>query len=176
MSTPVYDVERLVQIASQHFHLPLDSIHGLAHWVRVYTLGQYLCDQTGSKRSVDRDVVGLFAILHDIERTTDGADPQHGSRAADFIRTKNGDWFTCTPKQLDLLARACADHSKARSHDDPTIQLCWDSDRLDLWRIGIEPNINRLSSDVAKRAETIEMAQQQFKAYPRFELITTPSG
>ena len=41
--------------------------------------------------------------------------------------------------RLNLLVVAIHEHTTGRSSRDPTIGLCWDSDRLNLWRIGVEP-------------------------------------
>ena len=38
------------------------------------------------------------------------------------------------------------------------LQTCWDSDRLDLGRVGITPHPNRLCTAVAKRPEPIKWA------------------
>ena len=44
--------------------------------------------------------------------------------------------------------------------DDVTIQTCWDADRLDLWRIGIEPRPEYLYTEMAKKTEMIELARE----------------
>jgi hypothetical protein len=46
---------------------------------------------------------------------------------------------------------ACAGHTTGRWHPDPTVQACWDSDRLDLLRAGIRPDPARLGSEAARR-------------------------
>jgi uncharacterized protein len=43
-------------------------------------------------------------------------------------------------------------------HPDITIQTCWDSDRLDLGRVGITPHPRRLCTEAAKRPTTIKWA------------------
>ena len=43
--------------------------------------------------------------------------------------------------------------------NDITIQSCWDSDRLDLWRAGIEPDPKYLYTETAKELKTISWAK-----------------
>ena len=49
-------------------------------------------------------------------------------------------------------------HTHERTHPDVTIQTCWDADRLDLGRVGIYPSPEYLSTEIAKRPETIRWA------------------
>jgi uncharacterized protein len=55
-----------------------------------------------------------------------------------------------------------------------TIQTCWDSDRLDLGRVGIMPHPSLLCTEVAKRPETIKWAdgRASFEIVPSFVLET----
>ena len=55
-----------------------------------------------------------------------------------------------TTMSSGLLYRACHGHTHERNHPDVTIQTCWDSDRLDLGRVGITPHPSRLCTEVAK--------------------------
>jgi uncharacterized protein len=45
-------------------------------------------------------------------------------------------------------------HSHGSTEADSTVQACWDADRLDLVRIGIEPEPDRLCTDAARRLLT----------------------
>jgi hypothetical protein len=47
------------------------------------------------------------------------------------------------------LTQACTAHTDAGFRDDPTIGVCFDSDRLNLWRVGITPDPKYLSTDAA---------------------------
>jgi hypothetical protein len=49
-------------------------------------------------------VVELFAFLHDSRRLSDGHDPDHGARAAEFARTLAGSAFELEAADLELLA------------------------------------------------------------------------
>lgn len=136
------------------YALPLGGVHGVAHWARVLENGLRLADQTDA----NVEVVALFAILHDSKRINEDADPEHGPRAAKFAAELRGSVFDLTDHEFRLLSRACEGHTHERNHPDVTIQTCWDSDRLDLGRVGIIPHPSRLCTDVAKRAEAISWA------------------
>jgi len=69
-----------------------------------------------------------------------------------------GKLFDISDQEFNLLHRACVGHTHERTHPDVTIQTCWDSDRLDLGRVGIMPHASRLCTEVAKRPETIKWA------------------
>ena len=66
--------------------------------------------------------------------------------------------------------RAAVLSAFVRTHPNITIQTCWDSDRLDLGRIGIMPHASRLSTEVAKKPETIKWAdgRASFGVVPDF--------
>jgi len=83
--------------------------------------------------------------LHDSRRLDEGNDIGHGNRASQYIRSLNGSYFDLKVAQLDALCEAVVDHSGGTLHDDPTIQTCWDADRLDLGRVGIRPHPKYLS-------------------------------
>jgi len=99
-----------------------------------------------------------FAVLHDSRRVNEVTDPEHGPRAAEFAGKLRGTVFDLDDREFDLLYRACEGHTHERNHPDVTIQTCWDSDRLDLGRVGITPHPSRLCTEVAKRPETIKWA------------------
>ena len=129
----------------------------MVHWARVFENGVHLAEETGA----NVEVVKLFAVLHDSRRVNDGHDPDHGPRAAEFARELHGQIFDLPDHDLKLLCTACEGHTHERTHPDVTIQTCWDSDRLDLGRVGITPHPSRLCTEVAKRSETIKWADRR---------------
>lgn len=137
--------------------LPLDGIHGIAHWARVLENGLRLAVETGA----DVEVVSLFAVLHDSRRVNEGHDPDHGPRAANFAAALRGHVFDLDDHAYRLLCRACEGHTHERTHPDVTVRTCWDADRLDLGRVGITPLPARLCTEVAKRPEVIEWADRR---------------
>ncbi len=113
--------------------------------------GKYIAQ----RRDADLLVVELFAFLHDSCRWNDGRDPQHGERGAEFVYGMNGQFFHLNDSQLDNLCFAIRHHSGGDVLTDPTVQTCWDSDRLDLGRVEIFPS-PKFISDVA--SEMIDYA------------------
>jgi uncharacterized protein len=138
------------------FRLPLDSMHGPAHWARVRYNGLLLAKSTGA----DTLVVELFAFLHDSQRENDGGDPEHGPRAAEFARQHCGELFHLNSRQLGMLMTACAGHTKDRHSSCITAQTCWDADRLDLGRPGVEFEIDPyyLGTSAARNPAVIRAA------------------
>jgi uncharacterized protein len=162
------NLKPILQAILQQYVLPLGGHHGVAHWARVLENGRRLAEQTGA----DIAVVSLFAIFHDSRRINEGSDPDHGPRAATFAAELRGSVFDLDDHAFQLLFRACHGHTHERRHPDLTIQTCWDSDRLDLGRVGIVPHASRLCTDVAKRPETIKWAdgRASFRVIPKLVL------
>jgi uncharacterized protein len=52
--------------------------------------------------------------------------------------------------QFTLLYEACRLHTDGHTDAAPTVQACWDADRLDLGRVGITPAPHRLCTDAAR--------------------------
>ena len=48
-------------------------------------------------------VVELFSFLHDSQRQSDGTDPEHGPRAAQWINSLNGRFFSLDEHELQLF-------------------------------------------------------------------------
>ena len=69
--------------------------------------------------------------------------------------------FHLPDHEFGLLCKACDGHTRERTHPDITIQTCWDSDRLDLERVGITPHPRRLCTDFAKMRKTIQWADRR---------------
>jgi len=145
---------------SEQYALSSDGIHGPSHWARVLANGRRLSERTGANLAV----VELFAVLHDSQRLNDGQDPDHGPRAAEYARRLQGTWFNLSEYELNLLCEACSGHTNGHVEADITVQTCWDSDRLDLGRVGITPQLDRLCTTAAKSGDMLEWAH-----YKRWE-------
>jgi len=129
------------------------GIHGIEHWDRVYENGQELITP-----KVKPLVVGLFAYLHDSCRVNDGKDPEHGKRAAEYISTLRETLLKdVSDEDIQLLQTACRLHTGTLCTWNPTIDACFDADRLDLWRIGIIPDPARMATEKGK-----EIARKTF--------------
>lgn len=127
-------------------HANSGGFHGLDHWDRVYNNGQRLL--TPDVRPI---VVGLFAYLHDSCRIDDGEDLEHGPRAADYIEVIRDSLLKeVCDEDIELLKKACRLHTVAEKTGDPTIDACFDADRLDLGRVGIDPDPERMATEKGK--------------------------
>ena len=146
-------IEELVTRVSNDFALPIDSIHGISHWLRVRHFGLTIAKLNGANSKV----VEIFAILHDAKRENDGADPNHGERAAFFFTNDLGSYYL-SKSEAEKLIFACKYHSHGLMSADITIQTCWDADRLDLWRLNIQPDPKMLGTAVAKNPMLISWA------------------
>ena len=121
----------------------LGRTHGVSHWDRVYENGRKLLTP-----EVNPLVVGLFAYLHDSCRKDDGGDFYHGQRAAEWIETLRGSLLKAlTEEEFSLLKEACRLHTVELKTGNPTIDACFDADRLDLWRVGVIPSPDRLATE-----------------------------
>ena len=124
------------------------TVHGDLHWRTVGRNGLWIAD---SHAGVDTTVVFLFALLHDSMRENDWVDPEHGPRAAVLARALHAEeTLTIASAQLELLTYACDEHTNGLVSDDPTVGACWDADRLDLPRVGVMPDPELFSTDVAR--------------------------
>jgi uncharacterized protein len=148
----------LLEKIREHDHFKEDGclarsgIHGMAHWERVRENGLFLARSTGA----DLEVIEHFALLHDSRRHNDGIDPDHGPRAAELIGEIAAELIPLADDLLELLIVACRDHTRGFTTGDPTVITCWDADRLDIGRVGIRPDPERLCTETARDPEVIE--------------------
>lgn len=149
--------EILAHVRAQ-YTLSWHGIHGVQHWARVCANGLRLAPTVNA----DPIVVELFALFHDACRFNDGHDPQHGPRGADLARAVQDDLLSAlTTKQFTQLCLACEHHTHLRTHDDVTVQVCFDADRLDLARVGKTPKPKYLSTKAACDPALIAWASQR---------------
>lgn len=145
----------LIHRVRQAFCLDWKGIHGAGHWGRVAFHGRYLARALGVPTLVPQ----LFALLHDSQRHDDGHDPDHGSRAAGFVRRLQRDGaLDLSSDDLGFLMLACEGHSEGRREAPLPIQVCWDADRLDLGRVGIRLDPLRLCTAPARDPHYLEFA------------------
>lgn len=130
------------------YRLDPEGVHGPRHWARVHRNAMWVAEEM--TRPVNTDVLEYFAFLHDACRINDGRDPGHGSRAAELARKVRGVHVHLDDENFYKLLDALIGHSSQHYHDDPTIQACWDADRLDLGRIGVIPTKEQLGTVAAK--------------------------
>lgn len=131
--------------------------HGLGHWARVLENGLRLAEQTGA----DPLVVALFAVLHDCRRHNEGTDSGHGRRGGEVVDLIEDFVPDLSEAGGALLRFACAHHTDGTVHDDPTLGTCWDADRLDLGRVGIQPHPKLLCTAAARDRDVIAWASNR---------------
>jgi len=137
------------------------GIHGVPHWSRVYTNARKLAEAERARDPsiyISEDVIKLFSFLHDHVRENDGSDPEHGERAAGGAVLLRGIYFDIEDHEMEMLVHAMTFHSDGMTMAEPTVQVCWDADRLDLGRVGKYPNQQYLCTESAKDPEFIQQA------------------
>ncbi len=144
----------LLQTILQDYSLPVYGTHGVSHWARVLEIGRRLVAGTGASLAV----VSLFAVFHDSRRVNEGQDQNHGLRGAEYAATLRGRLFEATNEEFDQFFEACAGHTDGMTQAHLNVQVCWDSDRLDLLRVGILPNPLRLCTPAARRPDVLAWA------------------
>ena len=146
----------LVRQVVAEFAINPKGHHGTAHWMRVRANGLLLAEETGANTKV----IEAFALFHDSKRLNEYEDPEHGKRGADNAEKywRQGA-LDLDAAEFKLVHSACWGHT-CEDIEDPciTILTCWDADRLDLGRVGIEPDPARLFTGPAKRRSMIDWA------------------
>ena len=151
------DIKPLLSQIAHQYQLDPDGTHGISHWGRVLENGLRLAEAEGG----DVIVITLFAIFHDACRINQSVDPGHGKRGAVLAEQLLRNHLEVNPVQLDLLKFACLHHTDGKTEADITIQICWDSDRLDLLRAGIRPSPSKLCTLSAREKSVIEWANRR---------------
>jgi len=148
--------KELLAMIKDQYHLHWEGTHGVIHWSRVYDNGMKLAGQKG----VDSRVVQLFSVFHDSRRVNEHYDPDHGSRGTELAAALRK-FCPLDDAAFELLTTACKLHTHTLNHDNITVQACFDADRLDLGRVGIHPDPDRLCTPLAKEQDTIGWAYQR---------------
>lgn len=117
----------LVGVVRYQFKLDVNSpIHGEPHWKAVAWTAIELSKEVGTN-----PLVGLlFGLFHDCCRENDGADPQHGPRAADLFKR------VLKPGVFWPVYDACRYHTTIHRPAQLEVAVCVDADRLNYWRLG----------------------------------------
>jgi uncharacterized protein len=153
------DISReLIAAIRLQYVLPWNGCHGVGHWARVRENGLRIAASTPG---VNIQVVELFAVFHDSRRQNEGWDHGHGRRGGKLARALRGTLFEISDAELELLCTACDLHTDGHTQAEPTIQACWDADRLDLARVGTMPNPKYLCTPAAKDPEMIRWADER---------------
>ena len=163
------DLDALLKYVHAHATSLSSRMHGETHWQRVTRTGLALTKQVSD---CDLTVIFLFGLLHDTQRLKEGSDPQHGDRAAQFVQRMNNTILLLSDEQLKLLTYACREHDMGKISNDPTIGICWDADRLNLWRVGRVPRQRFLSTESAKTwSMRLQAWSYQYQTYAWQKLL-----
>lgn len=150
----------LIQAIAPDHHRAGRGIHGVVHWARVLENGLRIAEATGANAAV----VTMFAAFHDSRRLNDHHDPHHGKRGGELARAVREQWLDLSDAEMDLLEYACTHHTDGLTVPDPTVQACWDADRLDLPRVGITVSPKRLCTSAARDPAVIAWAEQRARS------------
>lgn len=168
-----FDLQSIIDYVGKDWHL--GPIHGIEHWKRVERNGLLLATD-----DVNIKVVRLFAYLHDHKRLSDGWDLEHGRRAAENLDNIRQILLSeLTDDEFVMLKRACMEHTIIHRTGIPTIDACFDADRMDLPRVGYMPDPVRMASELgvafAKHGVVKEDCSISFEALEKAknELLST---
>lgn len=135
-------IEKLRVYAIKHSKMGSGSVHGIAHWDRVTKNADLL-----NTSDVDLLVVKVFAYIHDVERDDDSYDLQHGPRAAALVdEIRDTELAFLNDGEIRQLKKACELHTTTWRTEDATVNACFDADRLDLGRVGIMPDPDKMAT------------------------------
>lgn len=129
-------------------------LHGEAHWKAVALTGLFISRLTGG---ASMPFLYVFAMLHDMCRLNDDHDPAHGERAsmlfARLVMHPGVQGFGPYEPATEDMIYALAHHvgaPHARDHANLNVGICWDADRLNLWRVGVRPDPAYLTTEVGQ--------------------------
>lgn len=142
----MHDYPAIMKAILDGYALPIRGHHGVIHWARVLENGLRVAERTGA----DQEVIRLFALFHDSRRINEHRDDGHGLRGGELARSLRGSLVHLDDTRFELLYEACRLHTDGHRDGDPTLQACWDADRLDLGRVGITPKPNKLCTNTAR--------------------------
>jgi len=157
-------------------------LHGPAHWARVRRFGALLAEKEGLPEDA-RACVEVFAWVHDLARENDGGGNKHAIDGASYVDVVVPAVFGGIRRdQLEAVRVAVRYHSDGMVADEAsatglfeglegprdlvvrTIGCCWDADRLDLPRVGIQPAPELMSTscwrDVFSHSRRIHEASE----------------
>ena len=98
-------------------------------------------------------------MLHDSKRHDEFQDKHHGKRASEFVQILLAESsINLNEEDSSRLIYVCANHTYSdKKHplfNDLIVQICFDSDRLDIDRVGYMVNTKYLATDYAKSLVT----------------------
>lgn len=153
--TLVPDLDALLASVRAGAQLVDSTDHGEGHWLAV---ARCALELRAADPACDGSVLFLFSMLHDSRRESEHSDPGHGPRAARLAQELRAQGrFVLDDARMALLMEACELHDTGIVSTDPTIGACYDADRLNLRRVGIEPSAEYLSRPSSVAPEFIDL-------------------
>ena len=73
-------------------------IHGIRHWKNVEKMGMYLCE----RNNADREVVKMFAYIHDSGGVNEDEDFEHGKRSVEIAKEMVENKIMTSPDENQL--------------------------------------------------------------------------
>ena len=142
----------LLKIVKKEFKIDFYGAHGIKHWKRVYKNTQLLAKHY----KINSPVFELFALFHDLKRENEYSDLAHGFRASEFVKELiEKKEIILDDNDKNRLIYAIANHTISDENNplfnELIVQICFDSDRLDLGRVGIEPEEKYMRTEFAKK-------------------------
>ena len=144
--------KKLLEIVKNNFKLDFYGAHGIYHWQRVYKNTQIL----STHYKINSPVFELFSLFHDSKRENEYSDIYHGFRASEFVKELlEKKEIILNENDTNRLLYAIANHTISDENNplfnDLIVQICFDSDRLDLGRVGIEPEEKYMITEFGKK-------------------------
>lgn len=154
--------EYLEYLSNKNRHAAHSWLHGIRHWERVERFGLLMA---GESPEADREVISWFAYIHDSMRQDDGHCIEHGPKAALFVDEIREMFLSgLDDGQIATLKLACRSHTKEKTTDNLTANICMDADRLDLPRCGIRPMSQKMASPLgAELAGVLYAASMSYR-------------
>lgn len=144
----------LIEVIESFYLQLFNGVHGIDHWTRVLQNGIILCDKNPN---LNKNIIIAFSFFHDVGRTREDDEPIHGYNGGRRL-LKYKYKINLTKEEIDKCYEACVDHTHTRHHKDPQIAACWDADRLDLYRVGVMPDVDYLNLEESKEEDIIKEA------------------
>lgn len=122
------------------------TVHGRDHWDRVAQYAKVIA----AHEKLNQRLLVLFAYFHDCKRHSEGSDPEHGPRAAEYVESFTAEELGLSEEDKQKLIVACRHHTYECDTEDVEIRACWDCDRLDIGRVCPRTDPDKLFTRTAK--------------------------
>ena len=137
------DFDKVLAYAMDNSSIYESHCHGVDHWTKV---AEHAVNFASETKGADITVAHLFGLLHDFKRSDDEQCFKHGVDSAKAIyKIRKTLLKKLSKKQFNTLVEAIKYHPDGKVSDDPTIGCCWDADRVELPRVGIDVSLEYIT-------------------------------